>query len=257
VLRFSLLGSGSKGNTTLIVSNDAKILIDGGFSLRQLNLRLAAVGQSLEDVDAVFVTHEHSDHVGGLGVLARNVAAPVYMTAGTYESLPPQVGALPRLELFEAGDTIAVKDLRVSSFSVSHDAADPVAYTINANGAKLGLAADLGHPSQLVRSRLAGSHALVLESNYCPDMLRRGDYPPQVQQRIRSRVGHLSNQDMTSLLSDLIHEQLRMVVLVHLSENNNEPELVRAMAARALNGHPAEIVVAMQDAPTRLFEVSP
>jgi len=127
VLRFSLLGSGSKGNTTLIVSNDAKILIDGGFSLRQLNLRLAAVGQSLEDVDAVFVTHEHSDHVGGLGVLARNVAAPVYMTAGTYESLPPQVGALPRLELFEAGDTIAVKDLRVSSFSVSHDAADPVA----------------------------------------------------------------------------------------------------------------------------------
>jgi len=88
-------------------------------------------------------------------------------------------------------------------------------------------------------------------------MLRRGDYPPQVQQRIRSRVGHLSNQDMTSLLSDLIHEQLRMVVLVHLSENNNEPELVRAMAARALNGHPAEIVVAMQDAPTRLFEVSP
>ncbi len=257
MFRFALLGSGSSGNATLIVSASAKILIDNGFSLKQLQTRMAALGQTLDGLDGIFITHEHSDHVGGIGVLGRKMEVPVFMTQGTRENLPPAVGKVPRIECFEAGEAIPIGDLTVHSFSVSHDAADPVSYTIATADAKLGFATDFGHPSQLVRARLAGSHALVLEANYCPDMLRRGPYPPQVQQRIRGRNGHLSNQDMTRLLDDLLHDQLRTVVLVHLSENNNTPDLAQKMAAQVLHGHAATLHIAAQDAPTPFFEVRP
>jgi phosphoribosyl 1,2-cyclic phosphodiesterase len=257
LLRFSLLGSGSSGNAALIVSGRAKILIDDGFSFKQLLARTAEIGESLDGLDAVFVTHEHQDHVAGIGVLARRMDVPIFMTPQTYAGLPPSLGTVRRIEVFEGGDAINVGDLEVRSFSVSHDAADPVSYSVHHGAAKLGFATDFGHSSHLVRTRLAGSHALVLESNYCPDMLRRGGYPPQVQQRIRSRSGHLSNQDMSSLLSELLHEALRTVVLVHISENNNTPELVHAMASQVVKHRAIEVFVAAQDRPTRLFEVVP
>ncbi len=257
MFRFALLGSGSSGNATLIVSPSAKILIDNGFSVKQLQARMAVLGETLEGLNGIFITHEHTDHVGGIGVLARKMDVPIFMTDGTRENLPPVVGKVPAIECFEAGESITLGDLSVQSFSVSHDAADPVSYTISTAGAKLGFATDFGHPSQLVRARLAGSHALVLEANYCPDMLRRGPYPPQVQQRIRGRNGHMSNQDMTRLLDDLLHDHLRTVVLVHLSENNNTPDLAQRMAAHVLHGHAATLHIAAQDTPTPFFEVRP
>lgn len=256
MLHFSLLGSGSKGNATLIRTPSAKILIDCGFSGKELERRLACIGESLDGLDAIFITHEHSDHVLGLGVITRKIEAPVYLTCETRANLPQRLGDIGNTQLFEAGDTITIGGLDVASFSVSHDAADPVSYTVSEHGAKVGFAHDLGHCSQLVRARLAGSHALVLESNYCPEMLRNGPYPPELQQRIRSRIGHLSNQDMNSLLSELLHDCLRTVVLVHISEKNNLYDLAQSMAERVLRGHHARLIVARQDTPTELIEVT-
>ncbi len=257
MFRFGLLGSGSSGNAAVVVSGKAKILIDCGFSLRQLQRRLEQAGESLEGLQAVFLTHEHTDHVAGAGVLCRKHGIPIYGTPGTLQNLSQQVGNLPRAIPFEAGDAVPIGDLEMASFSVAHDAADPVSYVVRSNGAKLGFATDFGHASELVRNRLAGSHALVIESNYCPDLLRNGAYPPQIQQRIRSRQGHMSNQDMSKLLHHLLHDTLRTVVLVHLSENNNRPELAQSMAEQVLQGHSAKLYVAAQDAPTPFFEVGP
>lgn len=232
------------------------ILIDNGLSFKQLSLRTAALGVALEDLNAIVVTHEHGDHVLGIGVLTRKAPVPVYMTRGTYENLPPILGALGSVALFEAGDTLRIGDLDVLSFSVSHDAADPVGFIVRSQGAQFGLATDLGHASQLVKTRLAGSHALVIESNYCPEMLRLGQYPPKIQQRIRGRHGHLSNEDMCSLLHSLLHDALQLVVLVHISEKNNTPELVTQRVRGVLKSHQAAIYLATQNGPTPLFEVT-
>ncbi len=255
MLQFCLLGSGSSGNALLVLSEQTKILIDNGLSYKQLEARARLVGQGLEDLSAVFVTHEHGDHVKGLGVLCRKRPIPVFMTEQTRENLPRSLGPLPHVAAYEAGETIVWQDMELGSFSVSHDAIDPVSYVVRSQGAQLGLATDLGHLSNLVRTRLSGSHALIVEANYCPDRLRVGPYPPQIQQRIRSRLGHLSNQDMCSLLSDLQHELLQLVVLVHISENNNHPELVTRMARQALRNDGVGLHVAAQDAPTPMMRV--
>jgi len=233
------------------------ILIDNGLSFKQLSLRSQAVGIRLDALDAIVVTHEHGDHVLGIGVLTRKMQVPVYMTKGTFGNLPSSLGPLGEIEFFEAGDTLRIKDLEILSFSVTHDAADPVGFVVRSGGAQFGLATDLGHVSELVRMRLAGSHALVIESNYCPDMLRRGDYPPKVQQRIRGRHGHLSNEEMCSLLHGLLHDTLQHVILVHISENNNSPSLVEQRVRGVLKTHPASMFLATQDAPTPLFQVKP
>ena len=154
--------------------------------------------------------------MNGIGTLTRRLRVPVHMTQSTWERLPRSVGSIPRLELFEPGEDVRVDGIVLTSFSVSHDAADPVSFMVRAEGVKLGLASDLGHASHLVRNRLAGSHALILEANYCPDMLRRGPYPPAVQQRIRSKHGHLSNKAMGNLLASLLHDALQVVVLAHV-----------------------------------------
>lgn len=256
MIRFSLLGSGSGGNALLITSGSCKILVDCGLSFKRLVERTAALGETLDGLAGVFITHEHGDHVLGLGTLSRRLGVPVYMTSLTYQSLPASLGAISDVRLFEAGDRLECGDLSIESFSVSHDAADPVSYVVSSGGVRLGIACDMGYVSELVRQRLQGAHGLILESNYCPDMLRRGSYPAQVQQRIRGRRGHLSNGDSTSLLHGLIHEGLQVVVLVHVSQENNCPELVTRMARQALNGRPVELCVACQDEPTPLFRLA-
>lgn len=256
MLRFSLLGSGSSGNAMLVSSPSTSILIDNGLSFRQLDRRVRELGENLDNLRAVFITHEHGDHVNGVGVLARRMKdIPIYATEDTFSVLPKSVGRIPRVEYFEAGDSVTVDGMTVSSFSVSHDAADPVSYVIRFNGCQLGVASDLGRASNLVLNRLEGSHALVLESNYCPEMLRRSSYPPAIQQRIRGPQGHLSNEAMNSLLARLLHNELKLVVLVHVSQENNTAALARDMASRVLQNHAAELVVAEQDCPTPMFEV--
>lgn len=256
MLKFALLGSGSSGNATVVTDGRSTVLIDNGLSYVRLAERLGRVGLSPDRLDAVFITHEHSDHVTGLGVLSRKVRVPIFASTGTCGALPKGLGDLPNLVPFESGDTVPVGNLSIGSFSVSHDAEDPVSYTVTNSGTKLGFATDFGHVSQLVQTRLAGAHALVLESNYCPDMLRTGSYPPAVRQRISSRVGHLSNHDAMRLLKDLAHDHLKIIVLVHLSQQNNLPDLPLQLARKTLRNHPAEIIIAAPNGESRLFEVS-
>lgn len=256
MLRFSVLGSGSSGNALFIAGPSSKILIDDGLSLRQVQSRVAEIGETLDGLRAVFVTHEHNDHVTGIGPLARKLNTPVFVTQRTYERFPQSVGPLPSVEFFESGDSISVDGMTLTSFNVSHDAADPIGFTVECGGVKLGVASDLGHVSALVRTRLDHSHGLVLESNYCPRLLLSGPYPPMLQQRIRSRNGHLSNPDCNSLLASLVHDRLRVVVLAHLSEENNRAELALSLAAGVLGDHPAQLHVAQRRQPTPLFELT-
>jgi len=255
VIRFCLLGSGSSGNAIYVEADGSKILIDNGLSFRQLETRSQAAGISLAGLKAIFITHEHADHVCGLGVFSRKVSVPVYMTQGTADRLPPGIGKVNDIRFFEAGEEIRLNGMRVGSFSISHVAADPVSFIVEACDTKLGLAADLGHPTDLVRQRLANSHGLILESNYCPDMLRQSSYPPMIRQRIHGRQGHLSNHDASSLLARVLHDALRVVVLVHISEENNTKELAQSVASRAMKGHAAQLHVAWQDRPTPVFEI--
>ncbi len=255
MIKFALLGSGSSGNATLVTDGTNAFLIDNGLSLKRLEERLGAVGLCPSDLKGVFVTHEHGDHVQGLGVLSRKHRIPVFLTEGTRQSLPATLGHVEKLETVEAGDTVKIGGLSITSFSIAHDAADPVSYTVTNGSTKLGFATDFGHTSHLVRTRLANSNALVIESNYCPHLLRTGSYPPKIQQRISSRSGHLSNHDAAKLLSELAHDALQLVVLVHLSRENNLPALASRLAREALAGHPAEVVVAPPDGSSRLFEV--
>lgn len=255
MIRFSLLGSGSAGNATIVVTPTCKILIDNGLSYKQLVLRLDRVGETLEGLQGIFITHEHTDHVNGAGILARKMQVPVFMTEGTYAALPKSVGLLPKVECFESGDSIDLDGLSVTSFQITHDAADPVSFVVRSGGCQLGLATDLGIATELVRQRLQGSNALILESNYCPKMLRESTYPAAVVQRIGSNQGHLSNPDMNSLLAALIHDDLQWVVAVHISQENNTVEKAREMAARVLGAHPAELFIADQERPSPLFEI--
>ncbi len=254
MIEFSLLGSGSSGNAVFVRGPSGKFLIDNGFSLKQLQSRLERIGESIDRLAAIVVTHEHRDHVNGIGVLARKTGVPVYLTRETDARLP-DLGRIPAKVYFESGDVLRILDFQLASFRVAHDAADPVSFTVWRAGCQLGLATDLGHATNLVRERLRGSHALVLESNHCPEMLRRSSYPPAIIQRIGGQHGHLSNQDMCKLLTSLLHADLQWVVAVHVSRENNTADKAREMAQGALKDHPARLHVAAQDEPTPLMRI--
>lgn len=257
MLRFSLLSSGSAGNAILIACGDHKILIDNGLSYKELESRATEIGETLDELIAVLVTHEHGDHVNGVGVLSRKKAIPTYITRPTFNALHPRIGKIDPIEHFDSGETIFIGPFKITSFRISHDAMDPVSFVVESQGCRLGLATDLGKATHLVRERLEGCHALVLESNYCPLMIRNSPYPPAIIQRIRSNQGHLSNADMNSLLADLIHENLQWVVAVHVSQENNSEDLVRRMAQQVLKDHPAQLLIADQERPSPMYTIQP
>ena len=257
MLRFSLLSSGSAGNAILITSGQHKILIDNGLSYRELVARIHEIGETLDHLQAVFVTHEHGDHVNGVGVLSRKLGVPTYITYPTFQALHTRIGKIEPVNHFDSGDTVQVGPFTLTSFRISHDAMDPVSFVVEAQGCRLGLATDLGKATHLVRERLEGCHALILESNYCPVMIRESSYPPAIIQRIRSNMGHLSNADMNSLLSELIHDDLQWVVAVHVSQENNSEDLVRRMAQQVLKEHPAQLIIADQDRPSPMYTIQP
>lgn len=209
--------------------------MDAGLSARELVLRLEQTPVEAKQLDAVVISHEHTDHVRGLGTLSRRFDLPVYLTQGTLENLPSEIGRLADVRLFQAGVPFAVGDIRISPFAISHDAKDPAGFVLEHNARRLGVCTDLGMVTQLVRTRLQGCHGLVLEANHDPDLLFNGPYPLFLQQRIRSRHGHLSNADSFELLKSIYHHNLQVVLFAHLSEVNNRPELVLASARDSMN----------------------
>lgn len=256
-MRYSVLGSGSKGNCVFIESGDTAILIDGGFSGREIGLRLAAIDRDIDCLDAIFVSHEHHDHIQGVGVMSRRCRIPVFANEGTFLGGEKRLKKLFKREEFTTGERTDFKDIQVRSFGVSHDTNDPVGFIISDGDFSLGYCTDTGIVSTLVANRLQGLDSLVLEFNHDPDLLRNGPYPPSLQQRVRSNQGHLSNSDAAGLLKNIIHHKLQNVVLAHLSETNNLPEIAYREAAAVLPvSISKEIInVSCQDQPTTLFTI--
>jgi len=225
LMKFCVLGSGSKGNATYIEMDGVGLLIDAGFSGKEMARRLDLIGVSMGSVAAIVVTHEHHDHIQGAGILARRYGTPVYLNEPTALAGQKRLGTIDRLCLFETGSPFSIPPFTVHPFSVSHDTADPVGFVVEASGKRLGYCTDTGMVSRLVLHRLSGCHGLILECNHDPKMLEDGPYPLHLQQRVRSREGHLANLDAAKFLTALLHGGMQHVVLAHLSETNNTPEL--------------------------------
>lgn len=299
MVRFTVLASGSKGNSSIVTGGQTRILVDAGLSCRELFRRMKLAGEDPATLDAVVVTHEHQDHIAGIAVTARKLGIPVYFTESTHrawmrwltprrqmtyaqwleqckqqaaarqaETIPaetcecddaeaevaemaaaaaPEEKAeaeakqdptwLPAVEYFQAGQPFQIGDISVSPFTIPHDAADPVGFVFQAEGVRLAVATDLGYVTPNVKAQLKKVDLLMLESNHDLEMLRDGPYPWTVKQRVLSRVGHLSNDAAAEFLEGSYDGQAAYVVLGHLSESNNLPELARVTAERALSCH--------------------
>lgn len=218
-MRFSVISSGSKANSSFIDTGNARILIDCGLSAKQLEIRLGQLGINPASIDAILVTHEHSDHIHGVPTLSKRYKIPVYANFQTLKQIPkPYHG-----EQFQNGVDFWVGGTRITPFSITHDAVDPVGFSIFSGGMKFSQVTDLGRVTLLVTEHLKDSNFLVLESNHDQEMLRNCEYPWELKSRISSSYGHLSNDDSTALLKEIAHPDLRHVVLGHLSEHSNSP----------------------------------
>ena len=229
-----MLASSSSGNATFIRTESTRLLVDVGLSKRDVLARLAAIGETAEDLDAILISHEHSDHVSGLVALARQLDIPVYITRLTAPSIPWGEYA-PKLDCFQAGASFTIGDLDVDSFTVPHDAIDPVGFCFRAHGIKIGVVTDLGYVPDSIKFHLRGADLLILESNHDLEMLKVGPYPWSVKQRVMGRKGHLSNEVVSDFIWRDLDSSVSTLVLGHLSEHNNHPEIVRAVAERALD----------------------
>ena len=245
-LRVCILGSGSKGNCTYIESPQARILIDAGLSAREIDRRLRQIDRSPAAIDGVLISHEHSDHIQGVGALARRYKLPVYANLATWQRAQHVVGVVDDLREFWTGNPFVLKDLVVDPFSLPHDADDPVAFRLTWRRRSMAIVTDLGYSSQLVRERIKGCHLLVLEANHDDTMLKAGPYPWPLKQRIRGKSGHLSNLQSSQLLRDVAHDELEHVVLAHLSEINNHPDLARQTVQELMGSRGTQLSVASQ-----------
>lgn len=244
-LRFASLGSGSKGNATLIATDETLLLVDCGFGIREAQRRMATLGIDPAEIDALLITHEHSDHLHGVGSLARRYKMPVYMTAGTW--LSGRTGELPELRLLTPEQRFAIKDIEIDPVTVPHDAREPVQFLLEANGVRLGLLTDLGFATDHVQQRYRDCNGLVLECNHDVRMLAEGPYPMSLKRRVGGYWGHLANMQAVELLRRLGTDRLEKIVASHLSEKNNRPELAHAALYPLLDGDESRLVIAAQD----------
>ena len=254
-MHYSALSSGSKGNCHALSDGERTLLIDAGISLRQIRERLEAVGGDFGTIQALALTHEHSDHVSALGVILRRTSWAILATADTRRAVEQgQHLELPAERWLEvaAGHALDWEGWRVLPFAIPHDAVDPVAYRVETGGLACAVVTDLGHPTALVADHLRDLDLLALEANHDVDMLREGDYPPHLKARILSRVGHLSNASMAELLARVSSPRLRLLILAHLSESNNHPDLARFAAEEVLLGTSVALHVAHQRTPLAL-----
>ncbi|MCB0339480.1 MAG: MBL fold metallo-hydrolase [Bdellovibrionales bacterium] len=253
-MRFSVLSSGSKANSTFVEVCSKRILLDCGLSAKEACRRLVSLGVDPETLDAIVVTHEHGDHIRGVGVLSRKLKLPVYSNFATAEFLD---GVFAQ-EIFESGRSFWVGGAEIKPFSIVHDAADPVGIVVEGEGLKFALATDLGKVTSVVTQSLKGAHALVVESNHDPEMLLESEYPWVLKQRISSSHGHLSNQACSELIFELLHPELFHIVLGHLSENCNTPDRALECSKRVVgNLSPRTLICGNAYEPTPLFEVEP
>ncbi len=254
-IAFCALASGSRGNAIYLAAGDSALLIDAGLSGREIENRLRQQDLDPGRLTAILVTHEHSDHIRGVGVLARRFHLPVHMSAATHRAIGDSLGRLPACHYFQPGTAFCLGNFCIQPFALSHDAADPVGFTFARNGRRIGLATDLGLATGLVEERLKGCDLLLIEANHDPDMLIDGPYPWHLKQRIRGRNGHLSNTAAGDLLARIAHPNLRQIVLGHLSETNNSPRIARQTVQQALNRFSIPVHIARQDRSSPVFHL--
>jgi phosphoribosyl 1,2-cyclic phosphodiesterase len=255
-VRVCVLGSGSKGNCTLLATEKTRLLIDAGLSCRETYARLAAIGEPPDGLDALVISHEHTDHINGLRVLALDAKLPIYITRPTRDAVSWDA-KLQSFEYFAASEKFTIGDIEVTPFPIPHDAVDPVAFTFDAQGIRISLVTDLGYIPEVVKQRVKGSHCLIFESNHDLEMLKVGPYPWYVKQRVMSRHGHLSNNATADFLAEDFDGGAQVLVLAHLSETNNHPEIARLSAEQALAQRAGlqftKLHLASQSGPTEMF----
>jgi len=244
-MRFALLGSGSRGNATLVEAGDTLIMVDCGFPLAETEARLARLDVAPDDVDALLITHEHADHASGVSLFSQHYHVPVFCTAGTRAACGKF--GLQRAQLFNPQQPFAIDALEVTPITVPHDACEPTQFVFSDGHHRLGLLTDTGSVTPHIRARLMDCAALILECNHDREMLEQGPYPAKLKKRVGGQFGHLSNIQAAELLTELDCAGLQHLVAAHLSEKNNTPELACAALAQALNCLPDWIQVATQD----------
>jgi phosphoribosyl 1,2-cyclic phosphodiesterase len=256
-LSVCVLASGSKGNSIYIGSENSAILVDAGLSGKEIERRLKAAHLSPHQISALIVSHEHSDHIRGIGIMARRYNLPVYISSATARAAASQMGRVDDLRNFVIGTSFVIDDMTIHPFATCHDAEESAGFTIEYAGHKMGLATDLGVATGMVKHHLKDCTLVVIEANHDPTMLTNGPYPWPLKQRIKSRDGHLSNEASRDLLAEIRHRDLRHVILAHLSEINNTPEkAIRAVQPVLENGfRKTTLHVACQDKCTGILKL--
>ena len=243
-MRFAVLGSGSQGNGTLVASDSTYVLVDCGFSLRETERRLSRLGVSPAQLSAILVTHEHADHVHGVGLLSRRYDLPVYLSRGTLRGIRKP---LEPTGFIAGGETLQIGSLSISVVAVAHDAQEPTQFVFSDGQHRFGVLTDLGSYCATVLDHYSGLDALMIEANHCREMLARGHYPSFLKQRVGGALGHLNNHQAASLVAELGWQDLQHLVLAHLSSKNNLPRLARQCFVDTLGCDPEWLQLADQD----------
>ena len=256
-MRFASLGSGSQGNALIVEAGSTRILLDCGFGPGEVSARISRLGLEAGDLDAIIVTHEHGDHGGGVVKLSASHDIPVYLTRGTYSGLGAEGRNLANKKFIDACTPFSIGAVEVTPYTVPHDAREPIQFVLSDGAVRLGVLTDTGQSTPHIVESLSGVHALVLECNHDPDMLRSGPYPAWLKDRIAGRLGHLANAEAAEIVAAMDCSRLQHVIAAHLSEKNNTPGLARAALAGALNCATDWIDVATQDEGFAWREIRP
>ena len=246
-MRFAALGSGSEGNSLVVEAGGTRLMLDCGFGLRETVARLGRLGLAPEDLSGILVTHEHSDHIGGVAKIARRYGLSVWLTHGSHAMLAAQSESFPDCHIIDSHSVFSIQDIEIQPFPVPHDAREPVQYVFGDGARRLGVLTDTGHITPHVVTVLSHCHGLVLECNHDREMLNNGPYPPRLKERVGGRFGHLDNDAAAELLHKIEKETLQHIVAAHLSRKNNTPDLARLSLAKALNCEESWIGLADQD----------
>jgi phosphoribosyl 1,2-cyclic phosphodiesterase len=247
-MKFCSLYSGSSGNSLYVEGSHGKILVDAGLSGIKISTALKQIGSDINTIKGIFVSHDHSDHVKGIGVLSRKYDIPLYMNEGTWNGIKGNIGKVKEdnIRLFENGGLIEVEDLLVKTFSIHHDAADPVGFSITSNKTKVSIVTDTGIMDEVIYDNIKGSDLVVMESNHDVNMLMAGRYPYFLKKRVAGNKGHLSNECAADTVVRLAQEGLEKVVLAHLSEENNFPQLAMETTSNKLREHKLDDCVCVE-----------
>lgn len=256
-MRVSILGSGSKGNSIFLETDSIKLLIDVGFSGKKIEELLKSIGEKIEEIDGILITHEHGDHIQGAGIVSRKYNIPIYITKESYESCSLKIGKLSEGNLRLLEGEVKFKETKVIPFNVMHDAERTIGFRIEeSSGSKIGIATDLGYIDNTIREAFKEVNVMIIESNYDYHKLMECGYPWDLKARVKGRNGHLSNNDCARFVREMSHKNLKKVFLAHISKDSNDPKIALDTVVEELrrNGKDTIVEITYQDKATKVME---